>query len=202
MKIEYVVLNEELTFDEVREYAELLPQDRQEKIARYRFEKDKLLSLAAGMLIRRAAGESPIRFGEHGKPYAGNGIYFSVSHSGRIAAIAVDDTEIGLDIEQLPDESRLKIADRFYHPAEREYVGKAEDPRRAFCAIWTRKEAVLKMTGEGISTDLTAFDTTSAPLKDKLYTTVIGDYCLSVCSAKPIGDRCIDISELELKDLL
>ena len=201
MKIEYIVLDEALTFDRVSEYTQLLPPERQEKIARYRFDKDKLLSLAAGLLIRRAIGEKPITLGEHGKPYA-DGCFFSVSHSGRIAAIAVDDTELGMDVEQLPDESRLKIAGRFYHPAERQYVKQAEDPCRAFCEIWTRKEAVLKMTGEGISTDLTAFDTTSESLKAQLFTTAIEDYCLSVCFAEPIGDKAIQISELELKRLL
>lgn len=202
MKIEYVVLDENLKWEELRGSVALLPPERQNKIARYRFEKDKLLSLAAGLLIRRAIGESPIFFGEHDKPYAESGVFFSVSHSGRVAAIATDDAEVGLDIEQLPDESRLKIADRFYHPREREYVKGSQDPCRAFCEIWARKEAVLKMTGEGISTDLTAFDTTALPLSAQLYTSALDGYCLSVCSAEPIGDNLIDISELELKDLL
>ena len=202
MKIEYVVLDENLRWEERKGAAALLPPERQEKIARYRFEKDKLLSLAAGLLIRRAIGESPIVFGDHGKPYVNNGVYFSVSHSGRAAAIAVDDVEVGLDVEQIPDESRLKIADRFYHPGERAYVREAMDPCRAFCEIWTRKEAVLKMTGEGISTDLTAFDTTVQPLSAQLYTCGLREYCLSVCSAEPLAEKRIDISELELKDLL
>ena len=107
-----------------------------------------------------------------------------------------------MDIERLPDESRLKIADRFYHPRERVYVKESQDSCRAFCEIWTRKEAVLKMTGEGISTDLTAFDTTALPLSAQLYTSALDGYCLSVCSAEPIGDKSIDISELELKNLL
>ena len=202
MKIEYVVLNENLRFEELKEAVVLLPPERQAKIARYRFEKDKLLSLAAGLLIRREIGDSPIVFGEHDKPYAESGVYFSVSHSGRIAAIAVDDVEVGMDVEEIPDESRLKIADRFYHPNERAYVREAEDQCRAFCATWTRKEAVLKMTGEGISTDLTAFDTTSLPLSAQLYTSGLEDYCLSVCSADPLGEKLIDISKLELKELL
>ena len=202
MKIEYVILDDKLRVDDMSEYLALLPQERQEKIARYRFDQDKMLSLTAGLLIRRARGESFITLGEHGKPYAENGIFFSVSHSGSIAAIAVDDVEIGMDAEKLPDESRLKIANRFYHPAEREYVKQAEDRRRAFCEIWTRKEAYLKMTGEGISTDLTAFDTTCAPLSGQLYTISVDAYCLSVCSAEPIGDKKIYLSELELKELL
>lgn len=202
MKIEYVCLKNEISFDEVKDHASLLPPERQEKIARYRFDQDKLLSLTAGLLIRRAIGESPIKLGEHGKPYAENGVFFSVSHSGRIAAIAVDEAEIGLDVEHLADEGRLKIADRFYHPAERAYVMAAEDLLRAFSEIWTRKEAYLKMTGEGIATDLTAFDTTASPLKEQLFTSVIDDYCLSICSENPITDLSIDISLLELKVLL
>ena len=202
MKIEYVVLDENLRIDELKEYVALLPPERQEKIARYRFEKDKLLSLAAGLLIRRAIGESPITFDDHDKPYAQSGVFFSVSHSGSVAAIAVDDIEVGLDVEQIPDENRLKIADRFYHPRERAYVKEAQDQCRAFCEIWTRKEAVLKMTGEGISTDLTAFDTTALPLSAQLYTSDLDDYCISVCSVEPLGEKMINISRLELKGLI
>lgn len=202
MKIEYIKLDEALTFDEVKQYTKLLPFERQEKIARYRFERDKLLSLAAGLLIRRAVGDSRILVKEHGKPYVPGGVYFSVSHSGEMAAIAVDHVEVGLDIERFPEESRLKIADRFYHPGERAYVSGSPDVRRAFCEIWTRKEAYLKMTGEGISTDLTAFDTTASPLCEQLYTTVIGEYALSLCSEKVIKYQNIDISKLELKDVL
>lgn len=202
MKIEVVVLDDNQIFDELRPYADLLPADRQDKIGRYRFERDKLLSLTAGLLIRRAIGGRTLRFGRHGKPYTDEGPCFSVSHSGRIAAIAVDEREIGMDIEEIPEERRLKIADRFYHPCERAYVDASDDRRRAFCEIWTRKEAVLKMTGEGIAADLTAFDTTSLPWSAQLYTTGLDGYCLSVCSEKPIGDRNIDISILELKELL
>ena len=202
MKIEYVILDKNLTFDKVSRYASLLPEYRREKIMRYRFEKDKLRSLIAGLLIRRAIGEMPLVFGEHEKPYVqGNSLYFSVSHSGRVAAIAVDDTELGLDVEELPAPDRLKIADRFYHPREREYVHGAEDEARAFCRIWTRKEAYLKMTGEGISTDLTAFDTTSSPLGERMVTFDLDGYCLSVCCEDMIEDQEIDISLLELKEL-
>ena len=203
MKIEYVVLDEKLTFEDVRKYEVLLPEYRREKIGRYRFEKDKLRSLIAGLLIRRAIGDRPLSFGEHEKPYVRDGsLYFSVSHSGDIVAIAVDDKEIGMDVEELPAEDRLKIADRFYHPREREVVHAAEEEARAFCRIWTRKEAYLKMTGEGISADLTAFDTTASPLSERLYTVDLDGYCLSVCCEEPMDESAIDISVIELKELL
>ena len=53
-------MDENLKWEDLKDSIALLPPDRQNKIARYRFEKDKLLSLAAGLLIRRAIGESPI----------------------------------------------------------------------------------------------------------------------------------------------
>ena len=116
--------------------------------------------------------------------------------------IAVDDKEIGVDVERCPEETRLKVAERFYHPAELAYVRKAAQPRAAFCEIWTRKEAYLKMTGEGISIDLTAFDTTSAPLSEQLITRRIDGYCLSVCSQRPITEEAAHISKIELKDII
>lgn len=203
MKIQYVVLDENLTFAELSPYTALLPAYRREKIARYRFEEDKLRSLIAGLLLRHEAGDAPVLFGEHEKPYlADNSLFFSLSHSGSLVVIATDAAEIGVDVEALPSPDKLRIADRFYHPAEREYVRSADDAARAFCRIWTRKEAYLKMTGEGISTDLTAFDTTSLPLSGQLYTVDLDGYCLSVCSENPICEENVYISKIELKSLL
>ncbi len=201
MKIEYVNIDG-LRYEDLVGYEKLLPVERQEKIRRYRFEADKLRSLVAGLLIQRVIGETGLVYGEHEKPYAENcDTFFSVSHSDDIVAIAYDCAELGLDVEKLPDESRLKIANRFYHPNERRFVNEAEDKLRAFCDIWTRKEAYLKCTGEGISSDLTAFDTTSDPMKGSLKTFHLNGYSMSVCSEKPLTDE-IYISETELKTLL
>ena len=203
MEIIYVVLDDTMQFDNFSQYVRLLPPERREKISRYRFDKDKLRSLAAGLLIRRVTGGGELVYGEHEKPYlADEALFFSVSHSGDIVAIASDTAEVGCDVEVIPAEKRLKIADRFYHPNEREYVYSSDDKTRAFCRIWTRKEAYLKMTGEGISSDLTAFDTTSKPLTSQIYTKDMDGYSLSVCSAEPIAEENIHISKSELKNLV
>ena len=201
MKICYILLDKDITFASLSRYIGLLPAQRQEKIQRYRFEADKLRSLVAGLLIRHTIGDVPIRYGEHGKPYA-NGICFSVTHSGNAVAVAVDDHELGIDAEMIADESRLKIADRFFAPNERAYVNEAEDKALAFTRIWTRKEAYLKCTGEGIATDLSAFDTVSEPLDGRIVTYDMDGFCLSVCSEQAIGEKGIYISELELKYLI
>lgn len=201
VKIKYIKLSG-VEYAEVAPSAKLLPPQRREKIKRLRFEKDKLLSLAAGLLIRSEIGNAPLRLNEHGKPYAvDSDKFFSVSHSGDIAAIAVDDSEIGMDVEKLPDKDYMKIAGRFYHPNELEYVQNAEDQPRAFARIWTRKEAYLKQLGVGIAADLRAFDTLSDKLSARIASFDIEGYALSVCAEKPIEDD-INISLLELKKLL
>ena len=203
MKIKYIILDKNITYNDLRQYEDLLPDYRREKIARYRFDSDKLRSLIAGLLIRQVTGDSEIIFGEHEKPYLADGsLYFSVSHSGDIVAIATDDCELGVDVEALPKPDRLKIADRFFHPNERGYVHGSDDELRAFCRIWTRKEAYLKCTGEGISSDLTAFDTVSEPLSSRIVTHDLDGYCLSVCSMLPINEEDIYISNIELSEMI
>ena len=119
------------------------------------------------------------------------------------AILAAAQAKYGLSEEDLAEIQYVYfVADRFYHPNERDYVRSAPDQPFAFCEIWTRKEAYLKMTGEGISTDLTAFDTTSFPLKEQLFTAALAGYCLSVCSEIPIDEGEIQISNIELKSLL
>ena len=202
MDIFYILLDT-IEYADAARYAALLPPERQAKIARFHFDSDKLLSLAAGLLIRRAVGEGPFTLNEHGKPYApGSGIQFSVSHSGACAAIVTDSAEIGLDVEKLRTGDYMKIARRFYHPGELQFVESADDPARAFTRVWTRKEAYLKQLGVGIATDLTAFDTVSGELSGRIASFDLDGYALSVCTANIILIENINISELELKDLI
>ena len=202
MQIIYTLLDT-TEYSAVERYASLLPPGRQAKIARYRFDNDKLLSLAAGLLIRHAVGDADMTLNEHGKPYLpGSDMHFSVSHSGACAAIAVDSAEVGLDVEKLPDRDYMKIARRFYHPNELAYVEAAADPARAFTRVWTRKEAYLKQIGTGIASDLTAFDTVSGELSERIHSFDLDGYVISICTNNIIPIENIDISATELKDLI
>ena len=88
MEVKYIILEKNITYNDLRRYESLLLDHRRKKIARYRFDADKLRSLIAGLLIRQATGGGELVFGEHEKPYLADGsLYFSVSHSGEIVAI-------------------------------------------------------------------------------------------------------------------
>ena len=94
---------------------------------------------------------------EFGKPSLGNypRIEFNMSHSGRIALIAVRVAgKVGVDVEEMrPEAAIIDVAERFFSPGELERLQKlGEDERLAgFCRCWTRKEAYLKALGCGIS---------------------------------------------------
>lgn len=106
-----------------------------------------------------------IRFSEgaHGKPellekprYA-----FNVSHSGGLAMYAVSDLrEVGIDIEQHRQMDDLEgIASRYFAPDEARALEQFSTEQRgaAFFRCWSRKEAVVKAIGAGLSLPLDSF---------------------------------------------
>jgi 4'-phosphopantetheinyl transferase len=97
----------------------------------------------------------------HGKPVADGGLEHSVTHSGDLVAVAVSRSPVGVDVEQADGRSRplggdgdperlgrLVLAD-----GERAALAAADPAARAhaFLVAWTRKEAVTKAAGEGLS---------------------------------------------------
>jgi 4'-phosphopantetheinyl transferase len=124
------------------------------------------LRTVLGNYIGQQPGDIAFALDDRGKPrlgseYAATKLHFNLSHSDDLALILVaKDCEIGIDVEQTRDVSRLEhIARRFFHPAEAAAVlATAEDARNdAFLRCWTAKEAVLKAYGTGIAESLDAF---------------------------------------------
>lgn len=90
-----------------------------------------------------------------GKPYfADRCVEFSLSHDAGCAFAALStDARIGIDIVSLDREiSRPSaVAARFFTEGERRALPREEDAeyREAFLRVWARKEAAVKLTGEG-----------------------------------------------------
>lgn len=108
----------------------------------------------------------PIERGSQGKPFAPAlpDLHFNLSHAGADVLLAFASAEpLGVDLERVDRRVSIDaIAARHFAPAEAAALARlAPDQRRtAFLHLWTRKEAVLKAIGAGLSYGLqrVAFD--------------------------------------------
>lgn len=106
-------------------------------------------------------------YGMHGKPrllHSGPAPHFNLSHSDDQAALAVShDVEVGVDIEKVRMVER-GLARRFFGAAEIAALEALPDEQwlDGFFRCWTRKEAVLKATGVGLTLSLASFDVSIA----------------------------------------
>ncbi|MFF6954663.1 4'-phosphopantetheinyl transferase family protein [Streptomyces iakyrus] len=139
--------------------AELLDDRDRERLGRLARRGDRERGLAAVVLARLVLGRwldrPPERLafdrtcrhcgGDHGKPVVDPAVDFSVSHCGGLAVVAVCGRPVGVDVEDatagrepltwaLSERERARC---------RDWAG--------FAQVWTRKEAVLKAVGQGIT---------------------------------------------------
>jgi 4'-phosphopantetheinyl transferase len=93
----------------------------------------------------------------HGKVRT-EGMQLSVSHSGDLVAVAFHpSTPVGLDVEVIdPKIDADSLATVSLAEVETKELARYEPAARAraFTAYWTRKEAVVKATGDGMRADL------------------------------------------------
>jgi 4'-phosphopantetheinyl transferase len=94
-----------------------------------------------------------------GKPALMEGPHFNLSHSDGLAVMAVSrHCEVGIDIERVRPLAD-RFADRFFSPAEAHALAAVPEGEREMARIrlWTRKEALLKATGQGLRRDTRTF---------------------------------------------
>ena len=115
-------------------------------------------------------------------------IDISLSHADLYTVYAASNTRIGIDME-CPDSIRdpEALARRFFTDAEQRAVQASDNPRLTVCEIWTKKEALAKYIGTGLSKNLhldttksqeqTVFHTFAATIEQKTYV-------ITVCTHK------------------
>jgi 4'-phosphopantetheinyl transferase len=145
-----------------------------ERAQRFHFEQDRqrfvltraVLRILLGKYCGCVSQDVCFSYLAHGKPVIDNdGIQFNVSHTHELAVLAFAATvPVGIDIEYLQRElDYQQLAKRYFSPEEiKAMEAAAEDNhKRIFLELWTRKEALLKATGEGISRTLNQLDVTN-----------------------------------------
>ncbi|MFD4243582.1 4'-phosphopantetheinyl transferase family protein [Streptomyces sp. NPDC058525] len=92
--------------------------------------------------------------GPHGRPYLpGRPVHFSLAHAGDLVLVAVAPVPVGVDVEEIPSDALVRDTAAALHEDERaELLALSRTSRpAAFARCWTRKEAVLKSTGQGLA---------------------------------------------------
>lgn len=157
----------------LREAPYLLSQDENLRAGKYHFEKDQRIYKSGHVFIRKILAHytsqeaaklklSPIVNQKpklEGSPF---NIHFNISHSGSKILVAVGfNSDVGIDVEKIiPDFDMDGFAEANYHPNELDRFRKmsGDEETEYFYTIWTRKEAWLKLTGEGVNDKLRELD--------------------------------------------
>ncbi|HEY6434318.1 MAG TPA: 4'-phosphopantetheinyl transferase superfamily protein [Acetobacteraceae bacterium] len=154
----------------------LLSAEETQRANRFHFDVHRDRFIAGRAQLRRILGNylgtSPqqitLTYSPSGKPAirAPVPLAFNLSHSGNLAALAVARFEIGVDIEQIRTIDR-DIAQRFFAGDEVATLFGLPDEQwnEAFFSCWTRKEAYLKATGDGLLVALDSFSVSLTPGK-------------------------------------
>lgn len=147
------------------ELFQLLTADEQKRAQRFLFDKHRRRFTAGRAKMRRLlAGylhceplDIQFQYTNLGKPsIADTRLSFNFTNSNDLALLAAtQDLELGIDTEELREMSDMEgLAKRFFHPDEIATIMAANDSlvrRSQFFRCWTRKEAVLKATGKGLT---------------------------------------------------
>lgn len=178
--------------DILKQFATILSPDETARANKFKFERHRNRFIAGRGALREIlalylnANPSELTFdySPNGKPtlagqFAKTGIHFNLAHSEELALIAVTRIGIvGVDVERVRAVKEMDhLVARFFSPRESEAfqkVSEAEKPA-AFFNLWTRKEALLKATGEGITRSLSLVEVSFLPGQPAQLIAIAGD---------------------------
>jgi len=139
-----------------------ISEQRREQALKFKFAQGQRLSVAAYLLLKEGLREeygiteNPVfDYEENGKPHIEGrpDIHFNLSHCHSAALCAVSRNPIGVDIESIR-EFKEGLVEYTMNEQELNYIKHAARPDVAFIRLWTMKESLLKLTGEGIHDDI------------------------------------------------
>lgn len=120
-------------------------------------------------------------YNDYGAPYIEGGPHFSISHCKRGIAVAVSENPIGIDIEAIrtfsPDLMRKTM-----NEDEQQRITSSATPDQEFIRLWTQKEALLKLQGTGIISDLHHVLDHTLDLSWTEISHLSADYICTICS--------------------
>lgn len=149
---------------ELQEVINALPDWRKAQTMRFKHQRGRIESAFSYLLLCEALRERGIKEpptfiygkeGNDGKPSLKEHpeLFFNLSHCKRAVVCAVSEQPVGIDVEMLGHYSE-RLANYTMNADELAEIAAASDKDLAFTRLWTMKEATMKLTGEGIGTNV------------------------------------------------
>lgn len=151
-----------LSAEALEEAIAALPPQRRDTVNRYHHELGRRQGLLAYQLLCRGLQEEygitqppTFTYGEYGKPYLTNHpeIHFNLSHCKTAVACTIAPYPVGIDIESIRP-VKEPVVRYAMNEEEAERILSSPTPDLEFSRLWTRKEALLKLTGRGINDNM------------------------------------------------
>lgn len=150
-------------------YVQSLSPKRRVIINNYKQHEDACRALTSVLLLKQIIkdhlgvefSDSIVDYNNYGKAFLPDFpfFHFNISHSGQWVVCAIDETPIGIDIEQVQPIDYIGIArDCFCIEEYHELLSKSgSELGNYFYSLWTAKESYIKALGKGLSVPLDSF---------------------------------------------
>jgi len=199
----------QLPYAQYQEYLALLPKAMANKIQRYHRWQDAQASLFGKLMLVEGLIKygydhkvlSALQYSEYDRPSLQGGPEFNISHAGSIVVCAITEGQkLGIDVEEVK-EIDFEDFRSIWRADEWANIYNTSGDTVPFFTYWTRKEAVIKADGKGLSIPLKeiyVYDDHARIHQEKWYLKQLNlypNYLFHLCSNLPI-DGPIDYKQL------
>lgn len=159
--------------------------------------------IALGDIVQDLSSDLNVSRTDNNKPYFKNSnLHFSLSHSEGLSVAVLGDTPVGIDIEVLDTNRDIeKTVNRFFNESEKAILQGSADRFITFYSIWTKKEALSKISGEGLS-GISNQDSSHCLSHQYILKLQSRSFIMSVCSSTAdtvtINNTCKELKVYEL----
>lgn len=159
-------IDADVIFNRIRLDNVLVPEELQ-KAERFLHQQDRQRYIVRKHVLRLLLAQflslSPLKIDfqltANKKPSV-QGIQFNVSHSKNCVLIVIASSPAGVDIEYIDPLFQFEeMMELCFNREEEEFIRKSPHHLINFYTLWTRKEAILKATGEGLTDDISGVPT-------------------------------------------
>jgi 4'-phosphopantetheinyl transferase len=162
LAIYYHIIPENLDVEALKKEVRNLPKLIQKKLSNYQNYNNWKSSAIGYLLLKQALlneNQSQLlknfSYAETGKPiFQNSNWHFNISHSESfVICVLCNNSEIGIDV-QAYKKLQIERYKRHFNADEWEQIITHSDVSKAFCQLWSKKEAVIKADGRGLDIPL------------------------------------------------